>query len=62
MTIGAPLEDFPSDSMVEDTRHQMQALEDYIRPCREQDCWIHWRFKDRPASLPNNYRTLKQSA
>ena len=31
-----------------DTRALLRALEDYIRLCPEQYCWIHQRFKGRP--------------
>jgi lauroyl/myristoyl acyltransferase len=35
----------------------MKALEDYVRDCPDQYCWIHQRFKDRPPPLPDVYRS-----
>ena len=54
--IGAPLDDFPTEDLVADTTRLMQALADYVRGCPEQYCWIHQRFKGRPAPYPDLYR------
>lgn len=48
MTIGAPLEGFPSDDAIADTRRFTALLEDYVLTCPEQYWWVHRRFKDRP--------------
>lgn len=62
MTIGAPLQRFPSDDPVEDTRRLTALLEEYIELCPEQYLWIHRRFKGRPAPFPDVYRTQEQRA
>jgi KDO2-lipid IV(A) lauroyltransferase len=61
LNIGAPLENFPSDDLVEDTTRLMKELETYVRQCPEQYCWIHKRFKGRPEPYPDIYKTQKQS-
>jgi KDO2-lipid IV(A) lauroyltransferase len=53
--IGPPLENFPSGDLVADTARLMKELEDYVRTCPDQYCWIHKRFKDRPPPLPDIY-------
>lgn len=60
-TIGAPLEQFPSDNPVQDIKRFVTLLEDYIRKCPEQYWWIHQRFKGRPDSLPDIYSTQQPS-
>jgi KDO2-lipid IV(A) lauroyltransferase len=55
--IGEPLENFPTDDLVADTTRLMNELADYIRQCPDQYCWIHQRFKGRPAPYPDIYRT-----
>ncbi|MEE8093368.1 MAG: lipid A biosynthesis lauroyl acyltransferase [Gammaproteobacteria bacterium] len=56
LSIGAPLENFPSDDLVEDTTRLMKELETYVRQCPEQYCWIHKRFKGRPEPYPDIYK------
>jgi KDO2-lipid IV(A) lauroyltransferase len=60
MSIGAPLEDLPSEDQARDTRRLTRLLEDHIRTCPEQYWWIHRRFKDRPAPHPDIYGTARQ--
>ena len=60
LNIGAPLENFPSDDLVEDTTRLMKELETYVRQCPEQYCWIHRRFKGRPEPYPDLYQKHKQ--
>ena len=55
--IGAPLENFPTDDLQADTARLMAALTDYVRDYPDQYCWIHQRFKGRPAPYPDIYRT-----
>jgi KDO2-lipid IV(A) lauroyltransferase len=55
MSIGMPLEGWPSGDDVADTRRFVQLLEEYIRTCPEQYWWIHQRFKGRPDPLPDLY-------
>jgi KDO2-lipid IV(A) lauroyltransferase len=59
LTIGKPLENFPSDDPVEDTSRLMKELELYVRQCPEQYCWIHQRFKGRPEPYPDIYSKQK---
>ncbi len=54
-TIGPPLENFPSDDEVEDTRKYVRALEAHIRRCPEQYFWIHRKFKNLPEEYPDFY-------
>jgi KDO2-lipid IV(A) lauroyltransferase len=51
----APLEDFPSEDAVEDTRRLVRLLEKFIRAAPEQYLWMHKKFKGRPAPLPDVY-------
>ena len=53
-----PLEDFPSDDEVEDTRKYIAALEAHIRECPEQYFWIHRKFKNLPDGYPDYYSDL----
>lgn len=56
LDIGKPLENFPSEDMVEDTRRLMNELESYLHQCPEQYFWIHRRFKGRPEPHPDIYK------
>jgi KDO2-lipid IV(A) lauroyltransferase len=51
----APLDDFPSDDPVADTRRLVTLLEQFIRACPEQYQWMQKRFKGRPPELPDLY-------
>ncbi len=62
LTIGAPLPGLPSRDAAEDTRRLTGVLEDFIRLCPEQYWWIHKRFKNRPAPLPNLYARARPPA
>ena len=55
LNIGPPLEDFPSDDPIADTRRLVERLEDYIRLAPEQYMWTYRRFKGRPDSYPDLY-------
>ena len=57
-TILPPLENFPGDDDVEDTRKYIQALEAHIRKCPEQYFWIHRKFKNLPDGYPDYYSDL----
>ncbi len=50
-----PLENFPSDDVLEDTRRLTAVLEDFIRECPEQYFWTQRKFKNRGAGLPDLY-------
>jgi len=60
LTIGAPLEDFPSGDPVFDTKRLVMSLENQVRQCPEQYWWIHQRFKSRPAPLPDVYASADE--
>lgn len=53
-----PLEDFPSDDPVADTKRYVNILEDHIRTCPEQYFWVHRKFKDLPGEYPDLYADL----
>jgi KDO2-lipid IV(A) lauroyltransferase len=50
-----PLDAFPSDDPLADTRRLTAFLEQFIRDAPEQYQWIHKRFKWRPPELPDPY-------
>lgn len=56
-----PLENFPSDDLVADTRQYVRALEEHIRRVPEQYFWIHRKFKDLPDGYPDYYADLDAS-
>lgn len=58
MTLLPPLEDFPSDDPVADTRRYIALLEDHIRQAPEQYFWIHRKFKNLPDEYPDYYADL----
>lgn len=53
--IGPPLENFPSDSVLDDTQRLFARLEDYIRLAPEQYLWLYKKFKGRPPPLVDPY-------
>jgi Kdo2-lipid IVA lauroyltransferase/acyltransferase len=53
--IYAPLDGFPSDDPVRDTRRLVTFLERFIRDAPEQYQWIHKRFRFRPPDFPDPY-------
>jgi len=48
LTIGAPIESFPSGDDMADALRINRATEQLIRGCPEQYLWIHKRYKRRP--------------
>ena len=58
ITIGPAIEGIPSDDPVADTTRFHEVLEAQIRLCPEQYYWVHKRFKNRPAPLPDLYSDL----
>jgi len=55
VTIGAPLEGFPSDDPVADTKRLVALLEQQIRETPEQYLWVYKKFKRRPAEYGDIY-------
>jgi len=58
MHILEPIENFPSDDPIEDTKKFVKLLEEQIRRCPEQYYWVHRKFKRRPEPLPDVYADL----
>jgi KDO2-lipid IV(A) lauroyltransferase len=56
LRLGAPLENVPSDDVVEDTARVNTCIEQMVREAPEQYLWVHKRFKTRPPGLPPIYR------
>ena len=56
LTLLPPLENFPGDDPVTDIRRVYAPLEDWILKIPEQYYWVHRRFKNRPAPLPDPYQ------
>jgi KDO2-lipid IV(A) lauroyltransferase len=56
-----PLQGFPSDDVVEDTKQYVRVLEEHIRSCPEQYLWIHRKFKNLPEGYPDYYADLDAS-
>ena len=53
-----PLENFPSDDPVADTRKYIEAIETHTRRCPEQYFWLHRKFKNLPPGYPDFYADL----
>ena len=53
-----PLEDFPSDDALEDTKKYVRVLEEHIRSCPEQYFWLHRKFKNLPEGHIDYYADL----
>jgi KDO2-lipid IV(A) lauroyltransferase len=49
---------FPSGDPVVDAEKYNSVLEEQIRQCPEQYYWVHKKFKNRPAPLPDVYADL----
>ena len=53
--VHAPLTDFPSDDMVQDTVRMNRLLAEWVRSMPEQYYWVHKRLKTRPEGEPSFY-------
>lgn len=53
--VHAPLTDFPSADVVEDTARVNRLLAEWVRTMPEQYYWVHKRFKTRPQGEPGFY-------
>ena len=54
--VGAPLDRFPSDAVLDDTARINRLIETAVRRVPEQYFWQHRRFKSRPPGEPPVYR------
>lgn len=59
LTIKPPIENFPSNNPIEDTKKYISILENHIRQCPEQYFWIHRKYKNLPDPFPNFYEDLE---
>ena len=55
MSLGGPLQDFPSEDPVQDAARMNQVLEASIRQVPEQYMWTLKLFKTRPGNVPSPY-------
>ncbi|MEO8778235.1 MAG: LpxL/LpxP family Kdo(2)-lipid IV(A) lauroyl/palmitoleoyl acyltransferase [Rhodanobacter sp.] len=55
LRLAAPLENFPSRDVLEDTARVNACIEEMVRAAPEQYLWVHKRFKTRPPGLPAVY-------
>ncbi|MEY4470058.1 MAG: Lipid biosynthesis lauroyl acyltransferase [Pseudomonadota bacterium] len=53
--VHAPLTDFPSDDVVQDTVRMNRLLAEWVRSMPEQYYWVHKRLKTRPEGEPSFY-------
>jgi KDO2-lipid IV(A) lauroyltransferase len=53
--VHAPLTDFPSDDMVQDTVRMNRLLAEWVHSMPEQYYWVHKRLKTRPEGEPSFY-------
>lgn len=53
-----PLDDFPGDDPLADTRQYVRLLEAQIRRCPEQYLWVHRKFKNLPETYADYYADL----
>lgn len=58
LSVLPPIDGVPGDDPVEDTRKYIEILERQIRICPEQYYWVHRKFKNRPAPLPDVYKDI----
>ena len=55
LRLAAPLEDFPSPDVLDDTARINACIEEMVRAAPEQYLWVHKRFKTRPPGEPDVY-------
>jgi KDO2-lipid IV(A) lauroyltransferase len=53
--VHAPLSDFPTADLAQDTLRMNGLLADWVRTMPEQYYWVHKRFKTRPEGEPGFY-------
>jgi len=52
-----PLDNFPTDNLIQDTQLIVSNIEKMIMLAPEQYLWVHRRFKNQPEGAPNLYAT-----
>jgi KDO2-lipid IV(A) lauroyltransferase len=55
--ISSPLENFPTDSVEEDTARLNRNIEEEVKKRPAEYYWVHKRFKYRPPGEPSLYRS-----
>ena len=55
LRLGAPLENFPGEDVLNDTARINASIEQMVREAPEQYLWVHKRFKTRPPGAPPVY-------
>lgn len=55
-----PLDNFPSDDPVADTKRYVALLERHIATCPEQYFWVHKKFKNLPDGYPDYYANIDE--
>lgn len=60
LIMSEPLEDFPSDDAIADTRRITALFEQAIQRAPAEYFWVHRKFKGRPPSLPDAYANLAE--
>lgn len=58
VSIHPPLQNFPSDDPVADTKQYVAVLEEAIRKCPDQYYWVHRKYKNLPEPMPDYYADL----
>ncbi|HEY5666786.1 MAG TPA: LpxL/LpxP family Kdo(2)-lipid IV(A) lauroyl/palmitoleoyl acyltransferase [Gammaproteobacteria bacterium] len=58
--IGKPLENFPTDDAIADTRRIVALLEQQIRATPEQYLWVYKKFKRRPDEFADVYAVTSE--
>jgi len=61
LIIQPPLQDFPSDDVINDTKQIMKVVENSILMAPEQYLWVHRRFKTRPEGAASLYADLPKA-
>lgn len=55
LVISPPVENFPTDDVIQDTQKVVSIIEQLILLAPEQYLWVHRRFKNRPEGEPDLY-------
>lgn len=58
LTVMPPFDDYPTDDVEADTARYVATLEEQIRRAPEQYYWLHRKYKNLPADMPDYYADL----